>query len=88
VEKFVALSKNDLARRLGIEADRITLVKTTEMLWLNIPLGSRAREYSTHRGVSRAFRSGLSWRGLNMYTIRISTARWCYARNWTRMSQI
>ena len=39
VEKFVSLSKNDLASRLGIEADKITLVKTAEMLWLNAALG-------------------------------------------------
>jgi len=39
VEKFVALSKKDLASRLGIEADRITLVKTAEKLWLNAALG-------------------------------------------------
>ncbi|HUF00239.1 MAG TPA: hypothetical protein VMN99_13355 [Anaerolineales bacterium] len=39
VEKFVALSKKDLASRLGIEPDRITLVKTAEKLWLNAALG-------------------------------------------------
>jgi len=39
VEKFVALSKKDLASRLGVEADKITLVKTAEMLWLNAALG-------------------------------------------------
>ena len=39
VEKFVALSKKDLASRLGVEADRITLVKTAEKLWLNSALG-------------------------------------------------
>ena len=39
VEKFVALSKKDLASRLGIEADRITLVRTAEELWLNTALG-------------------------------------------------
>ena len=39
VEKFVTLSKADLASRLGIETDRITLVKTTEKLWLNAALG-------------------------------------------------
>ena len=39
VEKFVTLSKADLASRLGIEADRITLVKTAEKLWLNAALG-------------------------------------------------
>lgn len=39
VEKFVALSKKDLASRLGVEADRITLVRTAEMLWLNAALG-------------------------------------------------
>ena len=39
MEKLVALSKNDLARRLGIGADEITLVKTAEVLWLNSSLG-------------------------------------------------
>lgn len=39
VEKFVALSKKDLASRLGIEVARITLVRTAEMLWLNAALG-------------------------------------------------
>ena len=39
VEKFVALSKNDLASRLGIEPDKISLVKTAEKLWLNSALG-------------------------------------------------
>jgi hypothetical protein len=39
VEKFVALTKEDLASRLGIESDKITLVKTAEMLWLNAALG-------------------------------------------------
>jgi len=39
VEKFVALSKKDLAGRRGVEADKISLVKTAEMLWLNAALG-------------------------------------------------
>ena len=39
VEKFVALSKKDLANRLRVEAARITLVRTEEMLWLNSALG-------------------------------------------------
>jgi hypothetical protein len=39
VEKFVALAKEDLASWLGVEADKITLVKTAEMLWLNAALG-------------------------------------------------
>ena len=39
VEKFVTLTKEDLANRLGIEADKITLVKTVEKLWLNAALG-------------------------------------------------
>jgi len=39
VEKFVALSTKDLANRLGIERDKITLVKTAEKLWLNAALG-------------------------------------------------
>jgi hypothetical protein len=39
VEKFVALTKAELATRLVIEAEEIHLVKTTEMLWLNDALG-------------------------------------------------
>jgi len=39
VEKFVALSKKDLASRLGIDANKITLVKSTEMLWLDAAVG-------------------------------------------------
>ena len=39
VEKFVALAKQDLASRLGVEADKITLVKTAEKFWLNAALG-------------------------------------------------
>ena len=39
VKKFVALSKKDLASRLGVEAERIALLKTAEMLWLNAALG-------------------------------------------------
>jgi hypothetical protein len=39
VEKFVVLSKKHLASRLGVEADKITLLKTAEMLWLNAALG-------------------------------------------------
>jgi hypothetical protein len=39
VEKFVALSKRDLANRLGVEVDKITLIKTAEKLWLNAALG-------------------------------------------------
>jgi hypothetical protein len=39
VEKFVALAKENLASRLGIEVDKITLVKTAEKLWLNAALG-------------------------------------------------
>ena len=39
VEKFVALSKKDLADRLGVEVDKIILVKTVEKLWLNAALG-------------------------------------------------
>jgi len=38
-EKFVALTKKDLASRLGVEADKITLVRAAEMLWLNAALG-------------------------------------------------
>ena len=39
VEKFVALSKKDLASRLKIDAEKITLVKTEEKNWLNAALG-------------------------------------------------
>ena len=39
VEKFVALAKQDLAGRLGVEADKIALVKSAEQLWLNAALG-------------------------------------------------
>lgn len=39
IEKFVALAKQDLASRLGVEADKITLVKSAEKLWLNAALG-------------------------------------------------
>ncbi len=39
VEKFVSLSKKDLASRLQIDADKITLVKTEEKNWLNAALG-------------------------------------------------
>lgn len=39
VEKFVALAKKDLADRLGVEVDKIKLVKTAEKLWLNAALG-------------------------------------------------
>jgi hypothetical protein len=38
-EKFVALTKKDLASRLGVDADKITLVRAAEMLWLNAALG-------------------------------------------------
>jgi hypothetical protein len=39
VEKFVTLSKKDLASRLKIDAEKITLVKTEEKNWLNAALG-------------------------------------------------
>ena len=39
VEKFVALTKENLAKRLGIELDKISLVKTAEKLWLNSAIG-------------------------------------------------
>ena len=39
IEKFVALAQKDLASRLGVEADKITLVKSAEKLWLNAGLG-------------------------------------------------
>lgn len=39
VEKFVALAKEDLASRLGVEADKITLMKADEKLWPNSALG-------------------------------------------------
>lgn len=39
VEKFVALSKKDLADRLQVDADKVALVKTAEMLWPDAALG-------------------------------------------------
>ena len=39
VDKFVTLAKNDLASRLGVNADKIILIKTAERLWLNAALG-------------------------------------------------
>lgn len=39
VEKFVSLAKKDLAERLKITMDGITLVKTAEMTWPNAALG-------------------------------------------------
>jgi hypothetical protein len=39
VEKFVSLSKSELADRLKIEATEITLLKTKESLWPNAALG-------------------------------------------------
>lgn len=39
VEKFVTLAKQDLASRLGVEANAITFVKSVEKLWLNAALG-------------------------------------------------
>jgi hypothetical protein len=39
VEKYVSLSKKDLAERLQIDPEKIVLVKTAEMLWLNAALG-------------------------------------------------
>ncbi|HEX2997644.1 MAG TPA: hypothetical protein VHP14_22665 [Anaerolineales bacterium] len=39
VEKFVSLAKEDLAERLKIATDQITLVKTADMIWLNAALG-------------------------------------------------
>jgi hypothetical protein len=39
VEKFVTLSKQDLASRLGIETGKITLMKADEKLWPNSALG-------------------------------------------------
>ena len=38
-EKFVSLSKKDLAARLQIATEKIQLVKAVEMLWLNVALG-------------------------------------------------
>ena len=38
-EKFVQLAKQDLASRLNINPDTITLVKTEEKEWLNSALG-------------------------------------------------
>lgn len=39
VEKFVSLAKEDLAGRLTIAIDQITLLRTTEMTWPNAALG-------------------------------------------------
>lgn len=39
VEKFVQLTKQDLASRLGIDPGGIKLVKSEEKLWLNAALG-------------------------------------------------
>jgi hypothetical protein len=39
VEKFVALSKKDLANRLQIDAAAITVLKTEEIVWPNSALG-------------------------------------------------
>lgn len=39
VEKFVSLSKQDLASRLQIDADKISLVRTEHINWLNSALG-------------------------------------------------
>lgn len=42
VEKFVSLSKKDLANRLHIKEDDIVLQKTAEMVWPNAALGCPA----------------------------------------------
>jgi hypothetical protein len=42
VEKFVSLSKKDLADRLQIAAEGIALLKTAEMIWPNAALGCPA----------------------------------------------
>jgi hypothetical protein len=42
VEKFVSLSKKDLAQRLQIDVNEIALVKTAEMVWPNAALGCPA----------------------------------------------
>jgi hypothetical protein len=39
VEKYISLVKRDLASRLKINAEKIDLVKTKEMNWLNAALG-------------------------------------------------
>jgi hypothetical protein len=39
VEKYVALTKRDLANRLKVEAENISLVQTTEITWPNTALG-------------------------------------------------
>ena len=39
VEKFIQLTKEDLASRLNIDAGQVTLVRSAEMLWLNEALG-------------------------------------------------
>jgi hypothetical protein len=42
VEKFVSLSKKDLAGRLHIDESEIALLKTAEMVWPNAALGCPA----------------------------------------------
>jgi len=42
VEKYVSLSKKDLAERLQIDLDGIVLLKTAEMVWPNAALGCPA----------------------------------------------
>lgn len=39
VEKFVSLSKKDLASRLQIDASEISLVRAEHIIWLNAALG-------------------------------------------------
>ena len=39
VEKYVSLAKKDLASRLKIDLEKISLVKTKEMNWLDSALG-------------------------------------------------
>ena len=42
IEKFISLSKKDLADRLQVDADRIALVRTAEIVWPNAALGCPA----------------------------------------------
>jgi hypothetical protein len=41
LDKLVGLAKQDLADRLSIDVDQITLLKATEILWPDISLGCK-----------------------------------------------
>lgn len=42
VDKFINLTKNDLAKRLQIDTDKVELVKSEEVLWPDAALGCPA----------------------------------------------